>query len=140
MGYDMYTVQTPSEEEFAYFRLNIWGMRAMRDAIRPVLDDHAKYGEWPKIETDDDGNPINEAEEKRKVDFLSTPSSDENKVPTFKFCSNDGWIVTPAECEVIASYIETAEVTSDDADWVQYVKRFGQFNRRATKLGGYRVY
>ena len=77
MGYDMYWADGANDADHReYYRFNIAGMQQMR-----------QYMEQAKV-----------------LDFKtnSTMSPNPGQVPAFKFCSNDGWHITPKECLAIA--------------------------------------
>lgn len=109
-----------------YLGLNIWGMRACRDAMTEggVLDHetplphHAEA--WNEVQ-------------------LATRSADPNKVPAFKFCSNDGWIVTPEECHLIARLVGWLDANPAPEVDLECARPFVEFNRVCTDLGGYVV-
>src|SRR5262249_32724983 len=74
-----------------------------------------------------------------------------HKVPTFKFCSNDGWLVTPDECLAVAKGVRLAvaacrdEVLACGEDWdpdqlILLVLRWGAYNELAADHGGYQVW
>ncbi|HAU5010176.1 hypothetical protein PPO22_16130 [Proteus mirabilis] len=86
--------------------------------------------------------------------LLAKESEKEGCIPIYKFATNDGWIVTPKECEIIASAL-TAKLLEDNHVFVEQVAKmshiayrsleialidFGKFNQFAKKYGGYRVY
>lgn len=69
-------------------------------------------------------------------------SKKQGRVPALKFGSNDGWIVTPEECLIIAyrlrSYLaKESPAGNDDPEWVD---AFAVFNEVAAKYGGYEVW
>jgi hypothetical protein len=72
-----------------------------------------------------------------------TASKRRGKVPTFKFQSNNNWLVFPKECLVIADgltrYADANEGRSDlDVVW-SGVRQWASYNRVAASHGGYRV-
>lgn len=88
--------------------------------------------------------------------WLATRSAQPGKVPAFKFSNNGGWIVTPEECDIIATALEKllADLDEDGAialarriewdpddvdtliDWLEDRK---DYNRVAATHGGYAV-
>jgi hypothetical protein len=87
--------------------------------------------------------------------WRATPSKNPNKVPGFKFGSNDGWIVSKGEAAIIAKAL--AEVLGDDdsfellCDILDVTRRedaglraalekFRVFNAKTSKGEGYAVF
>ena len=72
----------------------------------------------------------------------SARSKKQGRVPVFKFGSNDGWIVTPEECLIIAIrlrlYLAEESHVEDEGD-PEGLEAFIAFNELAAKYGGYRV-
>ena len=74
-------------------------------------------------------------------------SADPALVPAYKFLSNDGWIVTPEECDIVASALERGlretrahlEPSPEEEGGLDFLDRFARFNRAAQKHGGYVV-
>lgn len=74
----------------------------------------------------------------------------DGRIATYKFESNEGWLVTPAEClelakklrahaEVIArDFFTDAGLTEDDGR--RWVLGFARYNEIAAEHGGYRVH
>ena len=124
MGYDMYWRRTDDAAvEQSYFRLNIFGMSRYVDLMHElgmVFDDDEPPA-WPK--PDDFGTTYDMVE---VIDYPEYPSdtvpTDDQRagtekyiaerdrvlawhgrevpgIPAHKFSANDGWIVTPVECE-----------------------------------------
>nr|WP_314264776.1 hypothetical protein [uncultured Moellerella sp.] len=85
--------------------------------------------------------------------LLSQESSKEGMIPVHKFATNDGWLVTPNECAIIAKIFsqrliddngfviakiaELCEVQKDQL--VIELAEWGKFNKFAIKQGGYCV-
>lgn len=152
MGYDMFTAK-----EDAYFRLNIWGMAAAREAMRVVgmlTDD--PMPDWPELS--DFGTNAEEvckysADDKAAPDGVrayraaerATLDGDADEpagIPTYKLCSNDGWLVTEREITAALtrydSLSEAERVTAVRGlawwpEWLGYL-------RKAAKTGGFRVW
>lgn len=91
---------------------------------------------------------------KEEEALLAKDSQKEGHIPVYKFATNDGWIVTPEECEIIAVSLK-AKLLEDNRVFVEQVAKmshlthrtleialidFGKFNQFAKKYGGYRVY
>lgn len=151
MGYDMYICETPAalknlkvaadrekwtrgqphpahdaywkaQEEY-YFRLNISGMGLMRGWIEPIIDWDAENTPWPEDGTEEEAEAI-----------ISEETAKEGMVPGYKFCTNDGWLVTPKECTVIADYLD------ENPHEYEYMQKFGAFCKKAAECGGFKVY
>lgn len=91
---------------------------------------------------------------KEEEALLAKESEKEGNLPIHKFATNDGWIVTPKECEIIASTL-TKKLLEENHVFVEQLAKmshlahrsleialidFGKFNQFAKKYGGYRVY
>lgn len=91
---------------------------------------------------------------KEEEALLAKESGKEGNLPIHKFATNDGWIVTPKECEIIASTL-TKKLLEENHVFVEQLAKmshlahrsleialidFGKFNQFAKKYGGYRVY
>lgn len=91
---------------------------------------------------------------KEEETLLAKESDKEGCIPIYKFTTNDGWIVTSNECEIIASTL-TAKRLEENRVFVEKIAKmshlahrsleialidFGKFNQFAKKWGGYRVY
>lgn len=83
-------------------------------------------------------------------EVLTRSSLRDGRVGAYKFQSNDGWLVTPEECEVLdrclrASAAMIARDMFTDAgltaeDGLRWVLGFARYNAVAAEHGGYRVY
>jgi hypothetical protein len=66
-------------------------------------------------------------------------------VPIYKFTSNDGWKVTPRECELIVnglrplSSMKDEDVPKGGAELIETIREWVAFNDAASKNGGYCV-
>jgi len=152
VGYDMYSVKPipnrdhagakftqhgpANDEKFPYYRLNIFGMQAMRVTMRDadVLDEDADI-----VEVDGGAD-------------LAARSPLPGKVPVYKFCSNDAWVVTPEECAAIAEALtkwaderaesllskvaQAANVVNED---IEEARDFAAYNFACVDLEGYTV-
>lgn len=139
MGYDM-TMRAPSVAELVekgerrtvayvirrddptYFRLNISGMGAMREVMEQAgagtWEGEASWPEYPGSEHfNRHGDPVDEVglayEAQVKALRMARTTT---LVPLHKFCSNDGWVVTPGECRLIAERVRSL-LESDDYDF-----------------------
>jgi hypothetical protein len=129
-GYRPQYVDTPG-----YHRLNIHWMPLVRESMRRAgaLDDYdvGPLPEWPPegldeeramelmdaIEeertarppmTDAERRRVNAYEAAREEGLAALSPKGAGHVPYWKFCSNDGWLVAPAECRVIAERLSSA--------------------------------
>jgi hypothetical protein len=153
MGYDMYGV-----ENNEYFRANIWGMGFLRSVMRmaEALDEEVPSPEFPEIEKRDD-----ETEEQYEMRLQEsqdeiTSISPGVKPPFYKFCSNDGWFLTPEECRVIADAIDKYVDEHEEYTWSSwdgevktvkrgddddnFVREFSAYCRKMSESGGFKVY
>lgn len=91
---------------------------------------------------------------KEEEALLATESLKEGCIPIYKFATNEGWIITVKECEIIATAL-TAKSLEDNRIFVEQIAKmshldkrtletalidFGKFNQFAKKYSGYRVY
>jgi hypothetical protein len=80
---------------------------------------------------------------------LELSADDSNRVPAYKFSTNDGWLVTENECRAIAAALnaltpELKELARGDsrisqAEFEKLGKSWAQYNEAASQNGGYRV-
>lgn len=101
MGFDFHTVGEDEHGKQETFRLNIWGMGFYMDAMmRLGMVYPCTRGRWPEADRED---PSVQA-------FLRSHPGDTPGIPSFKFHSNDGWVVTPGECmDAVAAWHRTPE-------------------------------
>ncbi len=155
MGYDMHFVQRGEDD---YFRLNIWSMRRFIDymaersmifnAGEPPQDwpqgDYELYKRW-KYPEDFKGAPALTDEQRRKAEaydrarreHLSWHGPEIPGIPVHKLCSNDGWIVIPAECEAAVKIGRERPAPVGDEDyWLQWL----DYLDRARSRGGFEVW
>ncbi|MDC0720276.1 hypothetical protein [Nannocystis bainbridge] len=81
---------------------------------------------------------------------VESSSLKDGRVGAFKFQSNDGWLVTPEECAVLARKLrEHVEVIAQDyfpdagvarEDGRKWILGFARYNEIAAEHGGYRVH
>lgn len=146
MGYDMYMRDTGFEGgDDAYFRANIWGMGSLRRVMTAagVLDWDGARGEFPEppeelqARMEEGDEEAERAWDDKLLPFLGQRSGDPKKVPGFKFCSNDGWWVTPEECELIAAALG-GEVSTEalEAEIDRYNEEHVAWMREAKLLEG----
>lgn len=148
----------------SYFRLNIWGMSRCRDLMdvlgmltgedAPRFPTPDEYGltELPDDPEDYEGKERKAAEAKlglagrRFIDGCQAVTDYEPQpvkgIPVGKFGSNDGWLVTPAQCEAALDQWKAqplaaqrkAEATAEW--WPNWIA----FLAYAKDRGGFRVY
>jgi len=140
MGYDMALMQSCGDEEKDYFRLNIggvhrWAIPHMKRMGMVVVCDYS--GDWPAVPDDapdDYDHDFSEAYIAFVGQQVEAPG-----IPTFKFSSNDGWLVQEDECKsALKAYREHGELMPGDADylWMNWI----DFLERASTHGGFRVW
>lgn len=133
MGYDMYAADNAGDDRVrddGYFRLNIWGMSKMVNIMEDLsmIDWEIKAPDWP----DYPNGMTDEEYERSTLPMRSMRSHDPLRIPAFKFGSNDGWLVTPEECYMIAHRLRS--VPNETA------REFAGFCSRCVKRGGFVVY
>lgn len=106
---------------------------------------------------EDEGDPPTDAEldavrtYKIARDLIAAkPSIVDDQVGAYKFASNDGWLITPDECRILARRLRAsvdmiAEQFFPDAgvsaeDGRRWLLGFARYNELAAEHGGYRVY
>jgi len=170
------------ETERSYFRLNIWGMGQVREAmlLLGMAYESESRSEWPDYPSgvagqvcealSEDADPAEylakyypEVGSFTEADLdtakLYRLASEEIRrehpeggsvIPVHKFGSNDGWIVTPAECLEALSvwYAHTpgerddalTEAKIEGADWMTLWERWLRFLELAAHCDGFEVY
>jgi hypothetical protein len=128
MGYDMQAVN--DQTDAGYFRLNIWGMGQMLKIMDSVelVDWETSAPDWP----DYPAGMSDEAYEALSRPLRARISPNPLKVPAYKFGSNDGWIVTPAECYLIAQRLRPIQ----EPTWVML---FRDYCAACVNKGGFEV-
>lgn len=143
-----------------YFRLNIWGMGHCLEYMyeRGMVYTSSSEGEWPeyiepiKRDTDDDAawyariDAYDEDYKARCLPMVSAHPAGGDTIPSHKFSSNDGWLVTEDECKAaVTSNALFAPPTYKDkktketkpvAWWPEWIA----FLERASTRGGFRVH
>ena len=187
MGYDMYwQVKTEGRDrdDSHYFRANIWGMGTLRKAMHLAgvmneredegRDDMPKFPDWKKewdaLDLEEMPEEELTPEQKEYVETCkaarSKRSNEPGKIPYFKFCSNDGWLVTPEESRIIAEGLTKllAEVdsgqeftlppdgffekepfilsnTATSKERLEFIREWADYNKRASDANvAYAVY
>jgi hypothetical protein len=123
-----------------YFRLNIWGMAQycelmellgmLNESEPPEFPDHDFY-EIPSVTSpegyeEDDENSAAFKAYKAALDRATNFLSPEPGIPVAKFGSNDGWLVTPAECESALAIWEAFSTKTKIAVREFAERRFGE--------------
>ena len=120
MGFDMQAVNDTTAA--GYHHLNIWGMALVCQEMNTVgLLNYTPHTPWQQ--------DMNE-EEVRAV--LAQRAPVVTQVPAFKFCSNDGWLVTPEECSLIAQRLRTSKDV--------LAQGFANYCAQCVTLGGFEVW
>jgi hypothetical protein len=167
-------IQLQNPESPGYHRLNIRAMPLVREMMQVAgaLDDCGEpvtpFPDWPPKgiteerayelmdpDPEDPPQPPATKEEQALIDryraerdVVLAELGEDGHVGYWKFCSNDGWLVTPDECRIIAdvltSALERREPLWDDLDITEENARdlllpWIGFNRLAADHGGYRV-
>lgn len=155
----------------SYFRANIWGMGSLREAMeqagmlfwpesrRPTWPEAEQFGLlneewWAYDEEPSDLDPEKQAAAKRfaeaRDNVQSWHGSDDEGIPGHKFCTNDGWIVTPDECrQATAAWRSFSERAGGEdkaveklgvTDFADYWKRWVLWIERAADHDGFEVF
>jgi hypothetical protein len=131
-----------SRAEAYYFRLNIFGMNRYLDGMEALGMLDLRRGpdneEWQRIDFDGDEDKAQAEAEMLRTRTAERPTG----IPSFKFGSNDGWLVTPEEITAAleryekppAGWFEGHDIEEDYWDeWIEFL-------RKAIERGGFRVY
>ncbi len=169
MGYDMYMVVKPPNGDH-YFRLNISGMGRFCHAMHELgmLYASGSPAAWPTAPSqrikelaydldsgeEPDGTPEELAQARAYAEairkHLAAHPFDGDVIPSHKFSTNDGWIVTPDEIKAaLAEYdsidAETAtrrltQTVFTQPNELEYWFRWIVYLRRAVDYEGFEVY
>jgi len=150
-----------------YFRLNIWGMGRCRTAmyVAGMIFDgqEVEFPEYdPPTSAEGGAEALVAAEDAyaEEYDRLCEPiraahPEGGEAIPSFKFGSNDGWHVTPAECHAAVKAWKEHKAKLDATDSVGILDEDGheesaftaewwpewiQFLERASQRGGFKVW
>jgi hypothetical protein len=137
MGYDLQWVN--DRRARGYRRYNLGGMQVLRDILRAAGALDARSTPRP--------SPSGRAT--RAV--LAFRSVRPGRVPLLKLVTNDGWVVTPAECRLLARALEErgaraiarlarAGRLEDPEYWSRDILAFARYCRGAAAAGGFRVW
>lgn len=163
MGYDLFSVRiNPETGDAEYYRFNMWAMGRVCQVLSAlgVLDEEVDFPKWPERpgdeHFDEDGTPLTEEAEDylREIEDIRAMHPRNGKVPYYKFYTNDGWIVTPEECEALSKailgagkekiksilerYVDTDGAESLD-EFAESIVEFGRYCERCASLGGFSV-
>lgn len=158
MGYDMHRIDAPPNSPGQdYFRLNIRGMGKMRELVDGILCDtpHPPFPSeplgWDESTTEEfcEWSGDSPTQPHAREDFnihhretraqLGFRSAHTGKVSAYKFGSNDGWVVVPDECTILADEAALALGYLEEGHWRHTVIEWIDFNRGCARLGGYTV-
>jgi hypothetical protein len=145
----------------SYFRLNIFGMSKVRDAMEAldVCYDNYSTDERPDYPSnvpdefydDEDDSPQFAGIREQIEAYLSwSPRDPEHGIPVHKLCSNDGWHVLPEEAFVAASKVRAADpqvvlktlvaVGINNEGWLERWNDWIQWLADASEHGGFAVH
>jgi hypothetical protein len=137
------------DKEGAYFRASIFGMGLLRDELEAQgLGHWAEPPGFPNYPGDHhfDGStdvPVTD-EGKAYVEalqgVLGFVAEGEQGVALGKFCSNDGWIVTPEECRYVAENADLGLQGDLGGSNRRYWAEFIRFFRKCGKGKGFEVW
>ncbi len=177
-----YQPQFPDEPQ--YWRFVSVGMGAMAELMYKagVIETETPMPDWPwppegipeeRIEeieewvfADDELETEPTDEEKailrpiraQIMSIRSTRSADSTKVPAIKFATNDGWFVSPEECQIIATGLRMAIAKSrrffglissflpskkesgiSKKEAEEWILNWAAFNELSSRYGGYKI-
>ncbi len=137
MGYDMYLVNETGDRDADYFRLNIWGMKVAREIMYPLgmAHDHGREGQPAYVTCPDEH--YDRAERCDCNDPWLSYSPEVPGIPAWKVGSNDGWIVTPIDCQGALHMLAANGPAEDAPEWWD---GWCSFIQRAAENGGFRVH
>lgn len=155
MGYGMYFRGKvfDAADEGTYFRLNVWGMVTYCEhmAERGMVFEAGQHPPFPDggWEAADrirfpgdypDAPPLTDADylaAKTLEEVLAWHGPEIPGIPLHKFSTNDGWIVTPAECEAAWRIGKDQPAPEERPD---YWRQWLDYLRRAASAGGFEVH
>lgn len=133
--------------DLSYFRLNIWGMGEYRTSMAKLgmahnKGDHPRFPDWnPEWNEVEDYESLPEYQVYEDLCKKARSASVEYPgIPIWKFCSNDGWIVTPIECMSALKIWEAEGCPNPDEGEPEYWLRWIDYLRRASEHGGFEVW
>lgn len=161
MGYDMYfRGKHFADGDEVYFRLNAWGMARYAGymADRGMIFEAGEHPPFPKAEDFGltweqieayrypeyaEGVALTDDQRERAAKYqaendavLSWHGPEVPGIPAHKFGTNDGWIVTPAECQAAVKLGREHPPPEKDPDyWAKWL----DYMDRASRAGGFEV-
>lgn len=145
----------------SYFRLNIWGMRVVRDAMEALgvcYDDYStdERPDYPSdvpdefYEDESDSPQFASIREQIEAYLTWSPRGPEHGIPMHKLGSNDGWHVLPEEAFATASKVRAADpqivlktlvqAGGDNEGWLEIWNDWVQWLADASEHGGFEVH
>ena len=133
MGYDLYREGADNTRDGdGYYRLNIWGMSEATEALAdigivrwadsPPVPMAADYGiedaDWDTDE--DDTLSVDQVAYRTAIELWRDGTQEAPGIPSYKFGSNDGWLVTPLEIRsgIVVADTNSAGWRNSLPDWV----------------------
>lgn len=120
MSYSMQAVNDLSEQGYWWF--SIGGMAEMRDRMR---DAHLLDDATPK-------SPRPAGDDAALQAWRRQTSPNPRQIPAWKFESNDGWLVTPEECALLAESLDSSDGPS--------TRYFVEYCAACINKGGFHVW
>jgi len=125
-----------------YFRLNIWGMGIARELMWNFGMAYDSNPD-PALDVPTDEGFASDA-------YLESGTKDEPGIPIHKFCSNDGWNVTPLEClGAVSQWRKFCDQQgwpydyaplNDENEPIAFWPRWIEYLTNAADAGGFRVF
>lgn len=96
MFYRMYRLESVGSVD--HKKYDIFEMSWIRSAMQEAdLMNYDKHEEFPDSESEEGAC---------KIEEILTAETSDDKVYSYKFCSSDGWLITPKECSLIITKLE----------------------------------
>lgn len=131
---DEAAANTAASEQHSYLRRNIFGMRPTVEAMVSLgMAFWSPNPAWPRLPAelswddpahfDVEGEPVSaEAKAHQEACDRTRRTHGETRtsgIPSHKFTTNDGWIVTREECrQALAAYHAAREAGADHPEWL----------------------
>lgn len=124
-------------------RAELWDEGVVRLADHDSYPDLASYGltEHPDDEAPTDSLAPAEQEFLAAVERwrTCTPPGDHVGIPSYKLCSNDGWLITPGEIRTSLMWADHHRPGWRDG-LTEYVREFVEWMESTVPHGGFEVY